>query len=57
MEASLKAAIITGAASGIGTAIAKHVAEPGFAVIVNYSTNQEAALAIGAEITPQSGTA
>src|SRR5438552_16993131 len=52
-----KVAIITGASKGIGTAIAKHLAAEGAAVVVNYSSSKEGADRVVDEITKQGGKA
>jgi len=52
-----KTALITGAASGIGAAIAKTLAAAGAAVAINYRTSQTQADALAAEITTQNGKA
>jgi 3-oxoacyl-[acyl-carrier protein] reductase len=52
-----KVAIVTGASKGIGTAIAKHLAAEGAAVVVNYSSSKEGADRVVDEITKQGGRA
>src|SRR2546430_2574929 len=52
-----KVAIVTGASKGIGTAIAKHLAAEGAAVVVNYSSSKEGADRVADEITKQGGKA
>src|SRR5438309_4420440 len=52
-----KVAIVTGASKGIGTAIAKHLAAEGAAVVVNYSSSKEGADRVMDEITKQGGKA
>ena len=52
-----KVAIITGASKGIGTAIAKHLAAEGAAVVVNYSSSKEGADRVVDEIAKQGGKA
>src|SRR5437660_11676197 len=52
-----KVAIITGASKGIGTAIAKHLAAEGAAVVVNYSSSKAGADRVVNEITKQGGKA
>ena len=52
-----KVAIVTGASKGIGAAIAKHLAEAGAAVVVNYASSKAGADAVVAEITSKGGKA
>jgi 3-oxoacyl-[acyl-carrier protein] reductase len=52
-----KVAIVTGASKGIGTAIAKHLAAEGAAVVVNYSSSKEGADRVVDEIIKQGGKA
>jgi 3-oxoacyl-[acyl-carrier protein] reductase len=52
-----KAALVTGASSGIGAATARLLAERGAAVVVNYRTGKAAALDVVAGITARGGTA
>ena len=44
-----KVAIVTGASKGLGAAIAKHLAEAGAAVVVNYASSKAGADDIVAE--------
>jgi 3-oxoacyl-[acyl-carrier protein] reductase len=50
-----KVAIVTGASKGIGAAIARHLAEAGAAVVVNYATSKEGAERVVADITRAGG--
>ena len=50
-------AVVTGASKGIGAAIAKHLAAEGAAVVVNYSSSQESANQVVAEILRSGGKA
>ena len=52
-----KVAIVTGASKGIGASIAKHLADEGAAVVVNYSSSKEGADRVVAEITANGGKA
>lgn len=52
-----KVAIVTGASKGIGAGIAKLFAQSGASVVVNYSTSEEAATALVAEIRRSGGKA
>jgi 3-oxoacyl-[acyl-carrier protein] reductase len=52
-----KVAVVTGASKGIGASIAKHLADEGAAVAVNYATSREGAERVVAEITGQGGKA
>jgi 3-oxoacyl-[acyl-carrier protein] reductase len=52
-----KVAIVTGASKGIGAAIAKHLADEGAAVVVNYSSSKEGADRVVAEVSRNGGKA
>ena len=52
-----KYALVTGASRGIGKAIALRLASAGWPVIINFLSNQEAALAVADEIKAQGGQA
>lgn len=52
-----KVAVVTGAAKGIGAAIAKHFAAEGAKVVVNYASSSEAAANVVNEITNKGGIA
>src|SRR2546422_7624956 len=52
-----KVAIFTGASKGIGASIAKHLADEGAAVVVNYASSKEGADRVVAEITRNGGKA
>lgn len=52
-----KVAVVTGASKGIGTAIAKHLADAGAAVVVNYASSKAGADRVVAEITGKGGKA
>jgi 3-oxoacyl-[acyl-carrier protein] reductase len=52
-----KVAIVTGASKGIGAAIARHLADAGAAVVVNYVSSKEGADRVVADITRNGGKA
>jgi 3-oxoacyl-[acyl-carrier protein] reductase len=52
-----KVAVVTGASKGIGAAIAKHLADEGAAVVVNYAASKQAADRVATEITSKGGRA
>ena len=52
-----KVALVTGASKGIGAAIAKHLANEGAAVVVNYSSSKEGADKVVKEIVSKGGKA
>jgi len=52
-----KVAVVTGASKGIGAAIAKHLADAGAAVVVNYSSSKSGADEVVAAITAAGGKA
>jgi len=54
---SIRTAIITGAARGIGAAIAERLAGDGFAVVINYSRDKASADALAASIGAAGGKA
>ena len=56
-ETAKKVAIVTGASRGIGQAIAKRMGQDGYAVVVNYASNQAAAAGVATEIQASGGTA
>src|SRR6266849_2802672 len=52
-----RAAIITGAARGIGAAVAERLAKDGFSVVVNYAVSEAEAAALVNEIKSAGGSA
>ncbi len=52
-----KVAVVTGASKGIGASIAKHLADEGAAVVVNYSSSKEGADRVVADIVAKGGKA
>ena len=52
-----KVAVVTGASKGIGASIAKHMADAGASVVVNYSSSREGADRVVTEIKAKGGKA
>ncbi len=53
----MKYALVTGGSRGIGAAISKNLAKMGFAVLINYVSNAEAAEQVKSEIEQEGGVA
>src|SRR5688572_14282123 len=52
-----KVAIVTGASKGIGASVAKHLADAGASVVVNYASSKQGADRVVADITKDGGKA
>ena len=52
-----KVAVVTGASKGIGAAIAKHLANEGAAVVVNYASSKAGAERVVNEVVASGGKA
>ena len=53
----MKYALVTGASRGLGRAVALRLSKRGYSVIINYLSNQEAALQVKSEIEQEGGSA
>lgn len=50
-------ALVTGGSRGIGAAICRRLARQGLSIIINYHSNEKAALEVARDIRAQGGTA